>query len=117
MNKKYLMLVRMWSKENTRPLQVGMQTWTASVEISRQFLRKMGTDLPQYPAGPLLGVYSEGAPSDQRPCPTLLIAALSITARDWKQARRPSTDKGIKKTKYVYLHTGVSLSHLKEPRP
>ena len=41
------MLEKLWSKENTHPLLVGMQTCATTLEISVQFLRKLEINLPQ----------------------------------------------------------------------
>ena len=42
---------------NTPPLLVGVQTGTASLDFSMQFLRKLANNLRQDPALPLLGTY------------------------------------------------------------
>ena len=80
------MLKRMWNEGNTHPLLVGMQTRAATVEISVAVFRKLGVNLPQDPAIPLLGIY----PRDSRTyyksiCSTMFIAALFVIARTWKQ--------------------------------
>jgi hypothetical protein len=56
------------------------------------FLRKLGIVLPQDPAILLLGIYPKDAlPSHKDTCSTMLIAALFIITRNWKQPRCPST--------------------------
>ena len=96
-------MVRMWRKRNTPPLLVGLQIGTTTLEISLGFLRKLGTSLPKDPAIPLLGIYPEDSP----PCnkdifPTMLIAALFIIARSWKEPRYPSTEEWMPKMWYIY---------------
>ena len=68
-----------------------------------RFLRKLGINLPQDPAIPLLGIYPRNAQSYHRDtCSTMFIAALFIIARTWKQPRCPSTEEWIKKMWYIY---------------
>jgi hypothetical protein len=44
------------------------------------------------PAIPVLGIYPEDAPTGNKDtCSTMLIAALFIIARNWKESRCPST--------------------------
>ena len=67
------------------------------------FFRKVGTDLPQDPAIPLLSIYPQGAPTyNKDTCSTMFIAALFIIARSWKQPRCPSTEECIQKMWYIY---------------
>lgn len=57
------MLVRMWSKGNTPPLLVGMQTPTTTLENNVVVpLKKLGTVLLQDPAIPLLDIYTQKTP-------------------------------------------------------
>jgi hypothetical protein len=50
-----------------------------------RFLRKLGMDLPQDPAIPLLGIYPKDAASYHKDtCLNMFIAGLCIIARDWK---------------------------------
>ena len=67
------------------------------------FLRKLGNNLSEYPAIPLLGIY----PKDTQPChkdmcSTVFIAALFVIARIWKQPKCPSTEEWIMKMWYIY---------------
>ena len=48
------MLERMWSKGNTHPLMMGMETCSTTLESVWQFLRKLGINIPQDPAIPVL---------------------------------------------------------------
>ena len=59
--------------------------------------------LPEDPATPLLGIYTEDAPTcNKDTCSTMFTAALFITARSWKQLRYPSTDEWIQKMSNIY---------------
>ena len=50
--------------------------------------------LPEDPAIPLLGIYSEDAPTGNKDtCSTIFIAALFIISRSWKEPRCPSTEE------------------------
>jgi phage shock protein PspC (stress-responsive transcriptional regulator) len=92
------MLVRMWRRRNTPPLlgvgggmgsrlHVGITTLEISLAVSHIVL-------PEDPAIPLLGIYTEDAPTcNQGTCSTMFIVALFIIARSWKEPRCPSTDK------------------------
>ena len=51
---------------------------------------------------PLLSIYPEETKIEKGTCIPLFIAALFITARTWKQHRRPSRDGWIKKLWYIY---------------
>ena len=56
------MLARMWSKRDSHPLLVEVQTHIAIVEISVVVSRKLETDLPQDAAISVLGIYEKGTP-------------------------------------------------------
>jgi hypothetical protein len=57
------------------------------------FLRKLELDLPEDPAIPLLGIYTNDAPPCHRDtCSTMFIVALFVIARSWKQPRCPMTE-------------------------
>ena len=67
------------------------------------FLRKLDTVLPEDPAIPPLGIYTENVPTrNKETCTTMFIAALFIIARSWKELRCPSTEEWIQKTWYIY---------------
>ena len=83
-----------------------------------RFLRKLGSNLPQDPSIPLLGIYPKDAQSCHKDtCSTMFIAALFVIVRTWKQPKYPSTEEWIRKIWYN-LHNGV-LHHRKkiENRP
>jgi len=72
----------MWRKRNTPPELVGLQTGTATLKISLDIV------LPEDPAIPLLGIYSNDAPTyNKDTCYTMFVAALFIIARSWKELR------------------------------
>jgi hypothetical protein len=55
------------------------------------FLRKLDIVLPLDPALPLLGIYPEDVPTgNKNTCSTMVIAALFIIVRSWKEPRCPS---------------------------
>ena len=68
----------------------------------RRFLKKLKIELPYDPAIPLLGIYQEKAIIQKDTCTPMFIAALFTIVRSWKQPKRPSTDKWIKKMWYIY---------------
>jgi hypothetical protein len=52
---------------------------------------------------PLLVIYPEDASTcNKDTCSTILIAALIITGRSWKEPRCPSTEEWIQKMCYIY---------------
>jgi hypothetical protein len=52
--------------------------------------------LPEDPVIPLLGIYPEDFPTvNKDTCSTMLIAALFIIAKSWKEPRCPSTEEWI----------------------
>jgi hypothetical protein len=58
------------------------------------FLRKLHILLPKDPAIPLLGIYSEDAPTgNMDTCSNMFIAALFIIVRSWKEPRCSSTEE------------------------
>ena len=69
------------------------------------FLKKLKTELPYDPAIPLLGIYPEKNIIRKDTCTP--IAALSTTAKMWKQPKCPLTDEWINKMWCVciYVHT------------
>ena len=67
------------------------------------FLRKLDIVLLEDPAIPLLGIYPEDVPTDNKnTCSTMFIAVLFIIARSWKEPRCPSTEEWIQKMWYIY---------------
>jgi hypothetical protein len=67
------------------------------------FLRKLGIVLPEDPAIPPLGIYlADAATCNKDTCSTILIAALFIVVRSWKESRCPSTVECIQEMWYIY---------------
>ena len=88
------MLVRMLRKRNTPPLMVGLQAGTTILEISWKFLSKLNIVLPEDPLVPLLDVYPEDdLTCNKDTCSIVVITALFIIARSWKEPRCPSTEE------------------------
>ena len=93
----------MWKKRNPPPFLVGLQTGTTTLEINLEVPQKMGKDLPENPAIPLLGIYTKDVPPCHRgTCSTMFIAVLFVIARSWKQPRCPRTEEWIQKMWFVY---------------
>ena len=76
-----------------------------------RFLRKLGVNLPQEPAIPVLGIYPRNTLSYSKSiCSTMFIAALFVIAkyyniwiyRTWKQPRCLSIEEWIKKVWNIY---------------
>ena len=96
------MLERVWRKGNSLTLLVGMQTSTATMENSVEFLKKLEIELPYDPAIPLLGIHTKETRTEKDTCTPMFIAALFTIARTWKQSRCPSADKWVRKLWYIY---------------
>ena len=67
-----------------------------------RFLKKLRIELPYDPAIPLLGIHNEETRIERDMCTPMLIAALFIIAKTWKQPRCPSADERIRKLWYIY---------------
>jgi hypothetical protein len=68
--------------------------------------------LPEDLTIPLLGIYPEDVPTDNKDtCSTMFIAALFIIARSWEEPRCPLTKEWIQKMWYIY--NGVLTQQLK----
>ena len=61
-----------------------------------RFLKNLGIKLPYDLAIPLLGIYPEETKIEKDTGTPLLIAALFIIARAWKQPKHPSIEERIK---------------------
>jgi hypothetical protein len=82
---------------------VGLQAGTTTLEISLVVPRKLDIVLLEDPAIPLLDIYPENVPtSNKGTCSTMIIAALFIIDRSWKEPRCPSTEEWIQKMWYIY---------------
>jgi hypothetical protein len=92
------MLPRMWRKRNTPPLLVILQACTTTLEVSLAVPRKLDRVLLEDSAILLLGIYPEDVlKGNKDTCSTMLIGALFIIARSWKEPRCPSTEQWIQK--------------------
>ena len=78
-----------------------------------RFLKKLKRELPYDPAIALLGIYPRdtGMLFQRGTCTPMFIAALSTTAKVWKEPKRPWTDEWIKKMWYTCdTHTMWSIT-------
>jgi hypothetical protein len=81
------MLARMWSKGNTPPMLVGLQTYTTTLEIGLEVSQKIENSS-------ISGLnYATPGHILKDTCSTMFIVALFIIARNWKQPRCPSTEE------------------------
>ena len=90
---------------------VGMQVGIATLETVWRSLKKLTIELPYDPAIALLGIYPKDTDVVNRralctPIP-YVIAALSTTAKLWKEPRCPSTDDWIKKM-WSYIQWNIT---------
>jgi hypothetical protein len=67
-----------------------------------QVFRKLDIVIWEDPAIPLLGIYADIPTGNKDTCSTMLIAALFIIARNWKEPRCPSTEEWIEKMWNIY---------------
>ena len=74
-------------------------------------------EFPYEPGIPLLGKHAEVTKIERDMCTPMLIAALFIIARTWKQSRCPSADEWIKKWWYIYTmeyYSAIKRIHLNQ---
>ena len=67
-----------------------------------RFLKQWEIELPYDPAIPLLGIHTGVTRIERDTCTPMLIKALFIIARSWKQPTCPSADEWIIKLCYIY---------------
>ena len=67
-----------------------------------RFFKKLEIELPYDLEIPLLGIHTEETRRERDTCTPVLITALYIIARTWKQHRCPSADEWIQKLWYIY---------------
>ena len=97
------MLERMWSKGNTHPLLVGMQTCVTTLEISVEVFKETGSQPTSRPSNSTIG-------NIPKRFPIILLKHLfncvhSSTicqSENWKQPRCPSIEEWIKKVRHIY---------------
>ena len=92
------MLERVWRKGNPLTLLVGMQTSIATMENSVEIPYKTALG----PSNHTAGHTHEETRIERDACTPMLIAALFIIVRTWKQPRCPSADEWIIKLGYIY---------------
>jgi hypothetical protein len=75
------------------------------------FLIKLDRVLPEDPAIPLLGIYSEDVPTgNKNTCSTMFIAALFFNSQKLERTQMP-LNRGMDTENVVHLHNGVLLSY------
>jgi hypothetical protein len=74
------------------------------LENNLRLLKKLNLDLPYDPAIPLLGIYLKECDSGyyKGTYTPMVIPALFMIAKLWKQSRCPTTEEWIKKMWYLY---------------
>ena len=70
--------------------------------------KKKKKELPYDPAIPLLGIHTKETRIERDTCTQMLIAALFIIARTWKQPRCPSTNEWIRNSG-TYTQWNITL--------
>ena len=75
--------------------------------------------LPYDPVIPLLGIYPKKpeTPVQKNLCTPVLIAALFIIAKCWKQPKHPSVNEWTKKLWYIYTMEYYTAERKKEFLP
>ena len=66
-----------------------------------RFFKKLEIEVPYDPAISMLGIHTKETRIERDSCNLMLIAALFIIARTWKQPRCPLADEWIRKLWYV----------------
>ena len=96
------MLERMWRKGNPLTLLWECKLVQPLWRTVWRFLKKLEIELPYDPEIPLLGIHTKETRIERDTCTAMVIAALIIIARTWKQPRRPSADEWIRKLWYIH---------------
>ena len=73
-----------------------------------RFLKKLEIELPYDSAIPLLGIHTKETRSERNTCTSMLITALFIIARTWKQPRSLSAGEWIRQLWYIYTMENYS---------
>ena len=90
---------------NTPPLLVGLQAGTTTLEIILGVPQKTVHDITRGPPLYHSWAYTQrNSPAcNKDTCSTMLIAALFIIARSWKEPIYPSMEEWIQKMWYIYI--------------
>ena len=98
------MLAKMQRKRISFALLVAMQAGAATLENSMEVPQKTKNRITLWPSIALLGIYPQdtGVLFRRDTCTPMFIAALSTTAKVWKEPKCPSMDEWIKKMWYIY---------------
>jgi hypothetical protein len=81
-------------KRNTPPLLVGLQSGTATLEITLVVPRNIGHSTTWGPSNTAPVHIPEDAPTcNKETCSTMFIAALLVIARSWKEHRCSSIEE------------------------
>ena len=97
------MLERVQRKRNPLTLLVECKLVQPLWRTVWRLLKKLEIELPYDPAIPLLGIHTEETRIERDTCTSMFFTALFIIARTWKQSRRPSADKWIRKLWYIHI--------------
>ena len=82
-----------------------------------RFLKKLEIELPYDSAIPLLGIHTKETRSERNTCTSMLITALFIRARTWKQPRSLSAGEWIRQLWYIYTmeyYSGIGSDEVDE---
>ena len=81
-----------------------------------RFLKKLQIELLYDPAIPLLGIHTEETRIERDTCTPMLITALFIISRTWKQPRCPSADEWIKLwcIYTIECYSAIKIIHLNQ---
>jgi hypothetical protein len=82
---------------------VGLQACTTTLEVSLEVSQKIGHNTPRRSSNNSPGHIPEEVPTGNKStCSTMVIAALFIISRSWKEPRCPLTEEWIQKMWYIY---------------
>jgi hypothetical protein len=104
------MLERIWRKRNTLPLLVGLQTGPTSLEINLEVPQKIGINLLEDPAIPLLGIYSN-VPTMPQGHMFHYVHSSFICNSQKLETTYMSHDRRMDTENVVHLHNGILLSY------
>ena len=96
------MLARLWSKGNTPPLLVRVQTCTTTLKIKMAVPQKVGSWSTSRSSYTTLGHTPQRLFYYRDTCSSMFTAALFIIVRDRKQPRCPSKGEWLMRMWYIY---------------